>query len=124
MSRIIDTYIAGGVSFMHPLTLLLFANLIIAGYIIYSQSNSKTINPNWLEAIKQLSGFAVAFGTFGTLTGLFFAFDALERSEQVLPLQIIMGGLKVSLINVLYGLIIFFISMIFYITLKLRQFKA
>lgn len=124
MSRITNTYIAGGVEFMHPITLLLLANLIIAGYIIYSWSKAKTINPNWLEAIKHLGGFAAAFGTFGTLTGLFFAFDALERSEQVLPFQVIMGGLKVGLINVLYGLIVFFFSMIVYIVLKLRQIKV
>jgi len=121
MSRIVNTYLAGGVEFMHPITLLLILNMAIAGYVIYSRISGKTINPNWIEAIKQIGGFALAVGTFGTLAGLFLAFNALEQSEQLIPFQVIMGGLKVSLITVLYGLIVFFISMIAYIILKLKQ---
>jgi hypothetical protein len=121
MSNIINTYVAGGVEYMHPITILLFANLVIIGYIIYRRKTETAFNPNWLEAVKHFGGFALALGTFGTLAGLFMAFDALENSEQVIPFQVIMGGLKVALINVLYGLIVFFISMISYITLKLRQ---
>ena len=79
------------------------------------------INPKWMEAIKHVGGFAAAVGTFGTLMGLFMAFNALEHSEQVIPFQVIMGGLKVALINVLYGLIVFLISMVCYIVLKLKQ---
>jgi hypothetical protein len=121
MSRIVNTYLAGGVEFMHPITLLLILNMAIAGYVIYSRISRKAINPNWLEVIKQVGGFALAVGTFGTLAGLFLAFNALEQSEQLIPFQVIMGGLKVSLITVLYGLIVFFISMIAYIILKLKQ---
>ncbi len=121
MSRIVNTYLAGGVEFMHPITLLLILNMAIAGYVIYSRISRKAINPNWLEVIKQGGGFALAVGTFGTLAVLFLAFNALEQSEQLIPFQVIMGGLKVSLITVLYGLIVFFISMIAYIILKLKQ---
>jgi hypothetical protein len=121
MSKIVNTYLAGGVEFMHPITLLLILNMAIAGYVIYSRTSGKTINPNWIEVIKQVGGFALAVGTFGTLAGLFLAFNALEQSEQLIPFQVIMGGLKVSLITVLYGLIVFFISMIAYIILKLKQ---
>ena len=79
----------------------------------------KQFNPKWLEAIKQLGGLAAAFGTWGTLMGLLFAFDALEAMEVMIPLQVIMGGLKVALITVLYGLIIFCLSLLAYIILKL-----
>jgi hypothetical protein len=120
MSNLLDTYRAGGVEYMHPLTLLLLCNLAIIIYIVISRSKKKVIGSKWLEAIKHISGLAVAFGTFGTLFGLFMAFDVLESSEQVIPFQVIMGGLKVALINILYGLIIFFISMLTYIILKLR----
>jgi hypothetical protein len=121
MSKIINTYLAGGVEFMHPITILLVLNLAIVGYVIYSRVWLKAINPNWIEAIKHVGGFAAAVGTFGTLAGLFLAFNALEQSAEVIPFQVIMGGLKVALINVLYGLIVFFISMIAYIVLKLKQ---
>lgn len=121
MSRIIDTYLAGGIAFMHPITLLLVLNVAIAGYVIYRRISGKAINSNWIEFIKHMGGFAAAVGTFGTLVGLFLAFNALEQSAEVIPFQVIMGGLKVALINVLYGLIVFFISMIAYIILKLKE---
>ena len=117
---LIDTYIAGGVQYMHPLTLLLLTNLGILGYFIFLKTKGRVRAPKWVEAIKHVSGVALAYGTFGTLVGFFQAFDALEHMDTVLPFQVIMGGLKVALINILYGLIIFFISMVCYIVLKLR----
>ena len=121
MSKLIDIYLQGGVVYMHPITILLIVNIAITGYIIYNRALSKIISPKWLETIKHIGGFAVAVGTFGTLVGLFLAFNALERSEHAIPFPVIMGGLKVALINVLYGLIAFLISMVCYIVLKLRQ---
>lgn len=121
MSQIINTYLAGGVLYMNAITVLLVLNVAIASYAIYRRVSRKTLNPNWVESIKHVGTFAAALGTFGTLVGLFFAFNALERSAETIPFPMIMGGLKVSLITVLYGLIVFFISMIIYIVLKLRQ---
>ncbi len=120
MSRCIDTYIAGGVEYMHPITILLLVNVGIIGYVVYNLMSQKAINPNWIEAVKHIGGFAAAFGTFGTLVGLFLAFNALEQSAQAIPFQVIMGGLKVALITVLYGLIVFFLSMVGYLVLKLK----
>ena len=121
MSQIINTYLAGGVLYMNAITVLLVLNVAIASYAIYRRVSRKTLNPNWVESIKHVGGFAAALGTFVTLVGRFFAFNALERSAETIPFPMIMGGLKVSLITVLYGLIVFFISMIIYIVLKLRQ---
>lgn len=120
MSNLVNTYLAGGVMYMHLLTLLFLFNLGAVGYIIFCKMRKKDISGNWLEVVKHIGGLAVAFGTFGTLMGLLFAFDALESSKDIIPFQVIMGGLKVSLINVLYGLMIFCISMLAYIILKLR----
>ena len=121
MSTLIETYRAGGGVYMHPLTLLFLFNIGVIGYIIFCKMNRKTLHSAWIETLKHVSGLAVAFGTFGTLVGLFIAFNALESSETIIPFQVIMGGLKVALINVLYGLIIFFVSMLAYIALKLRS---
>jgi hypothetical protein len=117
---LIDTYIAGGVEYMHPLTLLFLTNLGILGYFIFLKAKGSVRDLKWVEAIKHVSGVALAFGTFGTLVGFFQAFNALEHMDTVLPFQVIMGGLKVALINILYGLIIYFISMVCYIVLRLR----
>lgn len=121
MSSLMDTYRAGGGAYMHPLTLLFLFNIGVIVYIIFCRINKKVFRAGWIEVVKHVSGLAVAYGTFGTLFGLFIAFGVLETSEQIIPFRVIMGGLKVALINVLYGLIIFFISMVAYIVLKLRS---
>jgi len=120
MSNLIDTYVAGGVEYMHPITLLFFFNLGVIAYVIINHLKKNSIDPKWIETVKHIGGIAVAVGTFGTLAGLFMAFNALEASKEIIPFQVIMGGLKVALINIIYGLIIFFISMLAYVTMKLK----
>lgn len=75
----------------------------------------------YLEAIKQIGVLAAVFGSLGTIIGLFAAFDALEGMKEVLPFQVIMGGMKVAVITVIYGLFIFCLSMLAYILLKLSS---
>ena len=123
MSNLYNIYLAGGAEFMHPISLLFMSNIVGIGYIVFCRIRKKLIHPNWLEIVKHFGGVAVAYGTFGTLLGLLLAFDALEKSDQIIPFQVIMGGLKVSLINILYGLIVFFFSMVAYIALKLTEHK-
>jgi len=105
---------------MHPITLLFLFNLGVITYVIVNHLKKKSIDKKWIETIKHVGGLALAVGTIGTLIGLFFAFDALEASKELIPFQVIMGGLKVALINILYGLFIFFISMIVYVSMKLK----
>jgi biopolymer transport protein ExbB/TolQ len=113
-----DIYVAGGTFFMHPLTLLLLINLGLIIFVIITRLQKKKLNKSFLEAIRQLGGLALAWGALSTLVGLFFAFDALEGMKETLPLNVIMGGLKVALITVLYGLIIFIFSLISFIGLR------
>ena len=121
MSNLINTYLAGGVEYMHPITLLFLCNLGVITYVIYNYLKKKSIDKKWIETVKHLGGLALAVGTIGTLVGLFFAFNALEASKEVIPFPVIMGGLKVALINILYGLFIFLISMIVYVAMKLKM---
>ena len=113
-----DIYVAGGTVFMHPLSLIFFINLGLIIFVVLTRLQKKNINKNILEAIRQLGGLALAWGVFSTVVGLFFAFDALEGMKETLPLNVIMGGLKVALITILYGLIIFIFSLIAFIGLK------
>lgn len=116
-----ELYSSGGTIWMHPITLLFLINVGIAVYVLLSWINKKQWLMKWIEAIKQLGGLAVAWGAFATLVGLFQAFGALEESKDVIPFQVIMGGLKVALITVLYGLIVFCISQLVYILFKLKS---
>ena len=113
-----DIYLAGGPTYMHPLSLILFINLGLIIFVIITKLQKKKLNRNFLEAIRQLGGLALAWGVFSTVVGLFFAFEDLARMKETLPLYVIMGGLKVALITILYGLIIFMISLISFIGLR------
>ncbi|HNV29234.1 MAG TPA: MotA/TolQ/ExbB proton channel family protein [Cyclobacteriaceae bacterium] len=120
-SSFIDLHIEGGIYFMFPLFLMLMVNLCIIVYLLISRIQKKQFNTKWLEAIKQIGGLAAVWGVFGTIVGLFNAFDALEAIKEMLPFQVIMGGLKVAVITAIYGLSIYCISMLTYIIFKLTN---
>lgn len=109
---------------MHPITLLLLINIGIVVYVSIALIQKKEFNSKWLDALKQFSALAAVWGTLSTLIGLFSAFSALEESPEVLPFQVIMGGLKVAVITIMYGLIVFCISMLAYIILRLANKSA
>ena len=103
---------------MFPLTLLFLTNLVLIGLVLFSTIQKKKVNPNLLETIRQLGGLALAWGVFSTVIGLFFAFGSLEELKNTVPFEVIMGGLKVALITALYGLLIFIVSLIAFIGLR------
>ena len=113
-----EIYVAGGSFFMHPLSLILFINLGLIIFVFITRLQKKKLGKNILEAIRQLGGLALAWGVFSTVVGLFFAFEDLARMKETLPLYVIMGGLKVALITIIYGLIIFMFSLISFIGLR------
>jgi biopolymer transport protein ExbB/TolQ len=116
---LIDLHIHGVTIFTIPLLLMLATNIGIALFLLFARIQKKQVKTKWLEAIKQIGSLAVGWGTLSTTVGLFQAFDAIERTKEMWPIQIIMGGLKVALITVNYGLFIFCISLLSYILFKL-----
>jgi len=108
---------------MVPLDIIGLINLALAGYLIFALLNKKDGTEKILEAFKHLGGLAVAWGSFSTLAGLFFAFGALEEAQDTIPFAMICGGLKVALISVLYGLIIYILTLLAYIGLRMAQSK-
>ncbi len=119
-SSLIDLHFEGGPVFMFPLLLMLITNI---GLVIYSilGLKKKTLMPKYVEAIKQIGAMASVFGALSTLIGLMQAFNWLENSKEGASFQVIMGGMKVAIITAMYGLFIFFVSMLAYIILKLMS---
>lgn len=62
-------------------------------------------------AVKELGLIALAFGFLGQLIGLYGAFQGIEAMGGVSQ-AMLAGGLKVSSITALYGLVIYIISLI------------
>lgn len=119
-----DLHVQGGMIFMAPLSMLFIINIGIFAYVLLAVIQKKQFNAKWLEAIKQIGGLAAAWGTWSTIFGLFQAFDAIEASADVIPFPVICGGLKVASLTVLYGLIIFCLSLLSFIILKLSTNNA
>lgn len=116
--NIIDFHVIGGLPYMALLTLILLA---ILGLLIYSLMHKGNANERWLDMIRHLGGFALAWGAFSTLVGFYQAFSDLSTMEEMLPFNVIMGGLKVALITTLYGFGIFMFSQVVLLALKFSK---
>lgn len=112
----LDLHIEGGIMYMAPLTLLLLGNLGLIAFVLFSKIQNKQF---WIEAIRQIGLLALVWGAFSTMVGLYQAFGDLSNMTEPLPFTVIMGGLKVALITALYGLVIFIISLMGFMGLKM-----
>lgn len=106
MSTLYEYFYAGGPYFMFPslLILIVIIILIVKGFL-----NLRKEDPKTLPLISSIGLFALIWGVFGQLLGLFQAFDYIQISGEV-PATVLAGGLKVSMISTIFGVIIFLIS--------------
>lgn len=116
-----DLFNQGGPLFMGILTLLLLVVLAMAVYrfiqINRGDVEHETSFRYRLGDIKSVGLFSLVFGIFTQLLGLYQAFSAIEMAGGVSP-GILMGGLKVSMISTMYGMIIFLISYLLWMGLN------
>lgn len=112
----IDLFQMGGPLFMGILTLQ-FLGVLFATFK-YASSSEKTESDR--DLIKSIGLLAMVTGVFGQLIGLFDAFKAIEMMGSVSP-AILMGGLKVSMISTLYGVLIFLISYIIWLVFRIKK---
>ena len=117
-STLFDLHAEGGAIFMFPIDILLIVNLCIIGYLLFNLISKKSPPAKPMELLKHIGGFALAWGAFCTLFGLFEAFRAIEAWQGPLAVNIIYGGMKVVLITILYGFVTYLISLIAYIIFK------
>lgn len=101
----IDLFYQGGPLFMSILTLILLAVLV-----------SFWKFPKWT---KDLGILALAFGIMGQIIGLYSAFKGIEQMGGVSQ-EMMAGGLKVSSITTMYGLLIFIISVVLRLLKKVK----
>jgi hypothetical protein len=106
----IKFHLDGNLVYMVPLSLMLLANLGLLTIAVYRKYATNTDSVKLQHAIHHVSMLALVWGMLGTIIALFHAFGSLSEIEEVLPFQIIMGGLKVAMITAIYGMIIFVIS--------------
>ena len=100
-----DYFVMGGLGGMIVITVLLICLLLAAWKA-----------PRW---VKEIGIAALVVSVFWSLMGLTNMCDAVQMTGDAAPV-ILFGGLKVCLISVLYGLIVYFISLILRIIQKPR----
>ena len=98
-------FIQGGPAGMIIITLFLIALLVAAWKA-----------PRW---VKEIGIGALVASIFWTLRGLFQVFELAESFGDI-PFNIYCGGFKVAMISTLYGLIVYFISLVIRIIQKPR----
>ena len=100
-----STFINGGLGGMIIITLFLIALLVAAWKA-----------PRW---VKEIGIGALVFGIFWALLGMYQASDMFQITGDVSPV-ILFGALKLVLIPLIYGLIVYFISLIIRVIHKPR----
>ena len=98
-------FVEGGMGMMIIITLFLIG-LFLAAWKA----------PKW---VKEIGLGGLVTGVFATLLGILQACDVIQAFGDVSP-SVICGGLKVALIPVLYGLIVYFISLVIRVVQKPR----
>ena len=117
-----DWFVTGGIEFMSVLSILF---VIIVAVSIWHAINiatgkalEKTNFKHQLKYIRSIGLLTMITGILGQMVGLFMAFNAVERANDISP-AILAGGLKVSMITTMTGIVFYFISIILWFILDL-----
>jgi hypothetical protein len=117
-----DLFTMGGALFMGILTTLLVIMLATAVYffvrIISGKAADQANFGHKLTYVKSVGLFTMITGILGQLIGLLEAFKAIERVGDISP-AMLAGGLKVSMITTLYGILIYLVSILIWFLLDL-----
>lgn len=111
---------------MSVLTILFFAALLFCGLSasdIFSKGLKGDAVKRRLDYIRFFGLLALVTGVLGQLIGLYGAFGAIEQAGEVSQ-ALLAGGLKVSSITTIYGLIIFVLTRLIWFGLHYKANKA
>lgn len=117
MTQFFDRLNEGGPFFMYPifLVLILIIILTVKGILNKDGNNSKTTS-----LISSLGILILAWGILGQTIGLITAFDAIEAIGDI-STGMLAGGLKVSLLTTVFGIVTFIVSRIGLLILTLLK---
>lgn len=101
----IDLLFEGGILFMSILTIVLATT---CGIFVFHLLR-KTTDESQIQPIKSIGLFALVFGLLGQFIGLYSALQHISQVESVSS-AMLAGGIRVSSITTIYGMIIFLLS--------------
>lgn len=117
-----DLFVTGGPFFMWILTVLFFITTawIISQFVIAYKSKAANLDKA-LRKIgygKSMGLFALTTGVMGQMVGFSAMFHAMEgviASGGVLKPEMIYGGIRVTMIVTIYGMLIYLVSILLYL---------
>ena len=116
ISQLFSKFNDGGPFFSYPIMIIML--IVIALFIkelIYKTDSKKTIS-----LLSSFGWFAVAWGFLGRTFGLIVAFDNVSAHGDLTP-SLLADGLKMAILNPLFGIVVFIIARAAIITLILMQ---
>ena len=124
----ISLFYQGGVLFMSIVSLGLISAILFSIYsiikIYVKKIDDKVSTQQSIDMIKSSGLFAAVTGILGQLIGLYSAFSAIEQMGSISP-EMLMGGLKISSICTIYGLVIYALSLLtWFVLTNLNRAKA
>jgi len=106
----------GGSFFMYPLLLMLILILILFLKTILKKERGKKTK----DLIASIGLFSIVWGFLAQIIGLMGAFDVIQMAGDISP-TVLAGGLKISFIAPVFGMIIFLIGRLGIIILTWMQ---
>jgi len=107
-----ELFYQGGILFMSILTILLIIAVvwILFYWLKYlsKKQQDKLATLRMIKYGKSVGLLAMVTGILGQLIGFYSAFSAMAEVKDISP-QLVYGGIRVSLITTLYGILIFII---------------
>lgn len=115
MQSILGKFNDGGPIFTYTIFILLL--VIIAFFIKGLVKNNTQKN---IDLIASISWFAVAWGFLGRTFGLIKAFDMVAAQGELTP-RLLADGLKMALVDPLFGIFVFIVARVFIIVLIAKR---
>lgn len=109
--------VTGGVWYTVPILVMGIAAIILIAIATLRTIRKKTIHGMIADTILFLGFISLAWGIFGQITGMFQAAGAIVQAGDISP-NLIWAGFKVSLIPVIMGFVVLFISAIGWFLLR------
>ena len=121
-----ELFYKGGPLLMSILTLLLVMMVVWTAYhLITGLNNSGKKRETVLRKLsygKSIGLFALIFGIFYQLKGIYHAFTVLQEAGDISP-SLVYAGIKISLIGTLYGIGIYLLSVILWLVASMMMEK-
>ncbi len=111
----------GGVM-MYPLLILALTVVVLTvrGWMRVGRADAPdAVLETGVDAVVFWGAWSVVLGLLGTIVGIYFAAGAIATAPAISP-QVIWGGIRVALITLIFGLLVFAVSAVAWFVLRSR----